>query len=162
TSRARPAARRGTSALARPRTGTAPVGVELARGVQDLLGAPARRGRGDLGREGGHTRGAPQPPPRKAALTGPRTGVGRRTISAAGERVFNAWLGPATLARFMLPGDASHATAEVDARVGGQFRIVMAHGRNGAEHWGEYLVIEPPARLSFTWISDNTDRKTTT
>ena len=95
-------------------------------------------------------------------MTDERVIVIRRTIGASRERVFNAWLDPTTLARFMLPGDVTHATAEVDAQVGGRFRIVMAHGRGGAEHWGEYLVIERPARLSFTWISDSTDRKTTT
>jgi uncharacterized protein YndB with AHSA1/START domain len=95
-------------------------------------------------------------------VTEDRVVVIRRTIAAPRERVFSAWLDPATLARFMLPGDATHATAEVDPQVGGRFRIVMAHGRDGAEHWGEYLVIEPPARLSFTWISDSTDRKTST
>jgi uncharacterized protein YndB with AHSA1/START domain len=95
-------------------------------------------------------------------VTEDRVVVVRRTIAAPRERVFNAWLDPATLARFMLPGDVTHATAEVDAQVGGRFRIVMAHGRGGAEHWGEYLVIERPARLSFTWISDSTDRRATT
>ena len=95
-------------------------------------------------------------------MTEERAIVIRRTIAAPRERVFNAWLDPATLARFMLPGDATHATAQVDAKVGGRFRIVMAHGRGGAEHWGEYLVIERPVRLSFTWISDSTERKTTT
>jgi uncharacterized protein YndB with AHSA1/START domain len=91
-----------------------------------------------------------------------RTIVIKRTIAAPRDRVFDAWLDPLLLPRFMLPGDATHATAEVDARVGGKFRIVMQHGRGGAEHWGEYLAIERPARLSFTWTSDSTDRKTTT
>jgi len=88
--------------------------------------------------------------------------VVRRMIAAPRERVFNAWLDPELLSRFMIPGDVSHATAEVDARVGGRFRIVMNHGRGGAEHWGEYLAIDPPERLSFTWISESTDLQTTT
>jgi uncharacterized protein YndB with AHSA1/START domain len=57
----------------------------------------------------------------------------------------------------MQPGDVTHTTVEIDARVGGKFRIVMAHGRGDAEHWGEYLAIEPPSLLSFTWISANTE-----
>lgn len=91
-----------------------------------------------------------------------RTVIVRRTIAAPRERVFGAWLDPELLPRFMLPGDVSHATAEVDMRVGGRFRIVMNHGRGGREHWGEYLVIDPPVRLSFTWTSESTDLRTTT
>ena len=85
----------------------------------------------------------------------------RRTIRASRERVFAAWLDPAMLARFMMPGDVTSATAEVDARIGGRFRIVMEHGRGNAEHWGEYLAIDAPSRLSFTWISGSTDLQPT-
>ena len=86
----------------------------------------------------------------------------RRTIAATRERVFDAWLDPTKLARFMHPGDVTRAIAEVDARVGGRFRIVMEHGRGDADHYGTYLVIEPPSLLSFTWISGSTDGRPTT
>lgn len=86
----------------------------------------------------------------------------RRTMPVSRERIFNAWLDPEKLARFMLPGDVRRASAEVDARVGGRFRIVMEHGRGDAEHSGEYLEIDPPSRLSFTWISGSTDGRATT
>ena len=88
--------------------------------------------------------------------------VVRRVIPVPRERVFAAWLDPAQLVRFMRPGDVREATAVVDARVGGSFRIVMSHGRGDAEHWGEYLAIEPPSLLSFTWISGSTDVQPTT
>jgi uncharacterized protein YndB with AHSA1/START domain len=88
--------------------------------------------------------------------------VVRRVIPVPRERVFAAWLDPVQLARFMRPGDVREATAVVDARVGGSFHIVMSHGRGDAEHWGEYLAIEPPSRLSFTWISGSTDLQPTT
>jgi uncharacterized protein YndB with AHSA1/START domain len=87
--------------------------------------------------------------------------VVRRFIPVPRERVFAAWLDPASLAGWMRPGGATGATAEVDPRVGGKFRIVMRHGREEFEHTGEYLVIQPPARLSFTWISKATDHKPT-
>ena len=86
--------------------------------------------------------------------------VVRRVLAIAREKVFAAWLDPASLAQWMRPGAVSHATVEVDPRVGGKFRIVMHRGRSDGgdvEHWGEYLAIEPPARLSFTWISVHTD-----
>ena len=84
--------------------------------------------------------------------------VVRRFIAAPRERAFAAWLDPKSLVQWMLPGDVSNASVEADARVGGAFRIVMEHGRGGAEHWGEYLVIDPPSLLSFTWISAATNR----
>lgn len=87
--------------------------------------------------------------------------VVRRFIRVPRERVFSAWLDPASLAQWMRPGGATGATAEVDPRVGGKFRIVMLHGREEFEHTGEYRIIQPPARLSFTWISPATDRKPT-
>jgi uncharacterized protein YndB with AHSA1/START domain len=34
-------------------------------------------------------------------------------------------------------------------------RVAHDHVRN--EHTGEYLVIDPPSRLSFTWVSAGTD-----
>jgi len=83
--------------------------------------------------------------------------VVRRLIPVPREEVFAAWLDPASLAQWMRPGDMKDAEVQVDPRVGGKFRIVMIHARGGDEHWGEYLVIEPPSRLSFTWISAHTD-----
>ncbi len=76
------------------------------------------------------------------------------TINAPPERVFDAWLDPAMLARFMIPGpDMSVPEAEVDARVGGRFRIVMRAGERDMPHAGEYRVIDRPRRLQFTWES---------
>jgi len=86
--------------------------------------------------------------------------VVRRLIPIPRERVFDAWLDPARLARFMLPMTTARATAEVDPRVGGRFRILMFHqGKDdpGMEHSGEYLLIDRPARLAFTWRSPATD-----
>ena len=83
--------------------------------------------------------------------------VVRRVIPASREEVFAAWLDPASLEQWMRPGDVARATAEVEPRVGGKFRIVMTHGSRDHEHRGEYLAIEPPSRLSFTWVSANTD-----
>lgn len=82
--------------------------------------------------------------------------VVRRTIPVAREDVFAAWLDAASLATWMCPGEA-RSTAEVDPRVGGSFRIVMEHGDERVEHTGTYLAIEPPLRVSFTWISPYTD-----
>ncbi len=54
--------------------------------------------------------------------------VVRRVIPVPRDEVFAAWLDPANRAQWMRPGDVTKATVEVDARVGGKFRIVMIHG----------------------------------
>src|ERR1700761_4376423 len=85
------------------------------------------------------------------------TVVVRRFFSLPRERVFAAWLDPVALATFMRPRADATATAEVDARTGGKFLIVMRPSGNAVEHSGSYLEIDPPKRLSFTWKSVNTD-----
>ncbi|MFL5534843.1 MAG: SRPBCC domain-containing protein [Gemmatimonadales bacterium] len=87
--------------------------------------------------------------------------VVRRIIQARRERVFAAWLDPASLAQWMRPGGMTGAAVEVDPKVGGKFRIVMIEGPKRYEHTGEYLVINPPERLDFTWISEATDHRRT-
>lgn len=87
-----------------------------------------------------------------------------KTINAPIERVFEAWLDPAMLTRFILP-DPSMPPPEVenDARVGGRFEIVMHVGEDRLPHTGTYLAIEPPRRLEFSWESAySTDDSTVT
>lgn len=78
----------------------------------------------------------------------------RRTIAASAERLFHAWTDPGQLARWMSP--VGHAVVEVDARVGGRIRVTMAGDGRTIEHTGEYLAIERPHRLVFTWRSPYT------
>ena len=87
--------------------------------------------------------------------------VVRRVIPVPRERVFQAWLDSESLAQWMRPGSATDATVEVEPKVGGKFRIVMIDGPKRYEHTGEYLVIDPPQRLEFTWISEATDHRPT-
>ena len=86
----------------------------------------------------------------------------RRVLPVERKRVFAAWLDPVSLATWMRPGETIGAIVEVDPRVGGRFRILMQNEQGGGyEHQGEYLVIEPPSLLSFTWISAATDLRPT-
>lgn len=85
----------------------------------------------------------------------------RRLLRVPRERVFAAWLDPASVAQWMKAGKVASATAELDPRVGGKFRIVMRHAGGDVEHTGEYRVIDPPSLLSFTWISEHTDHRPT-
>lgn len=71
------------------------------------------------------------------------------------ERVFDAWLDPAMLARFMMPmPGGSVPEAASDAREGGKYRIVM-QTPDGTQipHHGIYRKIDRPHQLIFTWIS---------
>jgi uncharacterized protein YndB with AHSA1/START domain len=81
----------------------------------------------------------------------------RRTIAVPREEVFAAWLDPESVVQWMLPMTTTTVTAEIEPRVGGHFRIVMVDENGPVEHTGQYLTIEPPSRLSFTWISKFTD-----
>lgn len=77
-----------------------------------------------------------------------------RTIPATPEALFDAWLDPAMLARFMTPGEnMTVPEAKTDPRVGGRFSILMRAGDKDLPHEGTYKEIDRPNRLVFTWES---------
>jgi len=82
-------------------------------------------------------------------------------IHAPRSVVFEAWLTPARLGRFLCAGDTHVSTVELDAQVNGEFRVVMSSDRGHHEHRGRYLEIDRPARLRFTWISEATNGQET-
>ena len=77
-----------------------------------------------------------------------------RLIAATIDDVFTAWTNPVAMARWLAPSGT--AEVEADVRVGGSFRVVMIDDQSRIEHTGEYLDIEPPRRVSFTWESPYT------
>ncbi|MFV2038012.1 MAG: SRPBCC domain-containing protein [Paracoccaceae bacterium] len=77
-----------------------------------------------------------------------------RTINATPEVLFNAWLDPEMLARFMAPGpDMTVPHAASDPVVGGRFDIIMKSGDQELPHAGTYKEISPHTRLVFSWES---------
>ena len=86
----------------------------------------------------------------------------KRVLSAPRERVFAAWTSAETLRKFITPGNPGHADVTCDVQVGGRFVIDM-HGQDGKvfHHEGEYLVVDRPSRLQFTWISASTNQRRT-
>ena len=81
--------------------------------------------------------------------------VQERVLPAAPADVFAAWGDPESLRVWMCPAEGiEHASAEVDFRVGGAFTIVMHGEGQDYRQTGEYLEIDAPRRLVFTWISD--------
>lgn len=85
----------------------------------------------------------------------------RKLIPASRQEVFAAWSDPESIRQWMCPGETTSSEAQIDFRVGGSLRVVMKSAKEDCEHTGEYQVIEPPSKLAFTWISKNTDFKTT-
>jgi uncharacterized protein YndB with AHSA1/START domain len=79
-----------------------------------------------------------------------------RTYPVTAQAVFDAWIDPAGFAAWFLPDSSMGVTAEIDARVGGKFQIIMKTPGNEFIHDGEYLEIDSPCRLIFTWISPGT------
>jgi len=87
-----------------------------------------------------------------------------RTINAPIEAIYNAWLDPATLSKFMLPAEGMpEPKTEVDAKEGGRFTVLMVVGENEIPHGGEYKVLNPYSQIVFTWESPfSTDGSTVT
>jgi uncharacterized protein YndB with AHSA1/START domain len=92
-------------------------------------------------------------------MSAPGSLVVKKQMAASCEEVFDAWLDPMSLVEFMRPGHVQRVDAEVDARVGGKFRIDMIGMADLTRHAGEYLIIDRPRLLKFTWISKHTDNK---
>lgn len=77
-----------------------------------------------------------------------------RTVKAPIKSVYNAWLDPNMLAKFMLPGEGmSVPKVEVDPKEGGRFAIVMATPEKEIPHGGEYKTLNPHSQIVFTWES---------
>jgi uncharacterized protein YndB with AHSA1/START domain len=85
-----------------------------------------------------------------------------RVLPGSADEVFDTWIDPESLAIWMAPGSVVRSVVEVDARVGGRFRIVMKGPDCDHEHTGEYRVLERPRRLVFTWISEATGGRSST
>lgn len=83
--------------------------------------------------------------------------VVRRTIAAAPEDLFDAWLDPEALGWWMRPDGIRHTSAKSEARVGGSYEIIMQGDEKAYPHHGVYRVIDRPRRLVFTWLSPGTE-----
>ena len=78
----------------------------------------------------------------------------RKTINAPIEKVFDAWLNADTLSKFMIPMPGMpEPRTEADGRQGGGFTIYMMVGEDEIPHRGQYLEVDRPNKLVFTWES---------
>ncbi len=78
-----------------------------------------------------------------------------QVVPAPVDEVFDAWLDPAALKVWMTPAPGMTVPdVAVNPVVGGRFRLVMHDGTRAIPHEGEYLTIERPRLLVFTWVSE--------
>ena len=85
-----------------------------------------------------------------------------RIFDASPPEVFDAWVNPGTMSRWMWASLGKNVWAENDLRVGGAFRVYTRFegGRHQGPGWsgmcGIYVEIRPPEKLTFTlhWDGD--------
>ena len=77
-----------------------------------------------------------------------------RHIDSPPERVFDAWLDREQVGRWLFATpEGTMERVEIDPRVGGRFLIVERRGDKSAEHFGEYLEIDRPRKLVFSFAA---------
>lgn len=84
-------------------------------------------------------------------------------FGASPQRVFDAWLDPSRVRVWMsaalramgLAGEIRQV--QIEPRVGGSFLFSDLRDGTEARHWGTYLELDPPRRLAFTWIVDESE-----
>jgi uncharacterized protein YndB with AHSA1/START domain len=82
---------------------------------------------------------------------GPVVRVTRR-FAAAPEHFFDAFVDPRTAGRFLFRTEGGELVrCELDVRVGGKWEIAERRGEEVAVHHGEYLRIDRPRLLVFTF-----------
>lgn len=98
----------------------------------------------------------------RGARAAPRTVVSetasmvrlQRSFRTTADELFDAWLTPAVLERWMFGRtvrDEDIVHLAVDARVGGRFSFLVRRQGQDFDHVGEYLELDRPRRLAFTW-----------
>ena len=82
-----------------------------------------------------------------------------RVLPAVPEVVYDAWLDEASLREFMCPAPGRVSDVAVDARLGGSLRVVMSFPDHDREITGNFLALDRPQRVCFTWNTDVEDHE---
>src|SRR5262249_1722616 len=75
-----------------------------------------------------------------------------RVLAAPAERVYRAFLDPDAMAKWMPPHSFVGKVHEMDARVGGGYRMSFTNFGSGASHsfGGKYTELKPHERIRYT------------
>ena len=75
-----------------------------------------------------------------------------RVLRAPPERIYRAFLDPDAMAKWLPPQGFTCTVHQMDARVGGKFRMKFTNFSTGNSHsfGGEYLELKPDAFISYT------------
>jgi uncharacterized protein YndB with AHSA1/START domain len=94
------------------------------------------------------------------------TAIAVQTFKVAPQRVYDAILDPAMIARFMfgpLLREETILHIGNEPKVGGDFSFKVRRGETEIDHVGTYLELTPPNRIVFTWaIAPQKDSSTVT
>jgi uncharacterized protein YndB with AHSA1/START domain len=93
-----------------------------------------------------------------AERTSERELVVARTVNGPARHVFDAWTKSELLEQWWTPKSfpIRLLSCEIDARVGGKYRLVFGYEDSTFEFFGRYLEVTPPSRL--VWTNDEGDQ----
>jgi uncharacterized protein YndB with AHSA1/START domain len=80
-----------------------------------------------------------------------------RVLRAPPERIYRAFLDAAALAKWLPPNGFTGQVHQIDASVGGSYRMSFTNLANGHSHsfGGRYLELVPGQRLRYTGVFDD-------
>lgn len=84
----------------------------------------------------------------------------RRRLNAPPSKVYSAWTDPKKMMQWMGPEGVEPLSADIDARVGGRYRLIM-RSPDGEQHdvGGTYREVVANERLVFTWAWRSTPER---
>jgi len=85
----------------------------------------------------------------------------KRCLNAPPAKVYAAWTDPEKIARWFAPANAKTGSvqADIDARIGGRFRISFSTDDEYYEVGGVYREVAPNQRLVFSWAWHSTPER---
>lgn len=80
----------------------------------------------------------------------------KRVFNAPVQTIFEAWTSTEALAQWFGPEGFRVLNVQCDLSVGGQYDItIQAPDNRAIRHFGEYIAIDAPHSLVFTWVLDD-------